>query len=141
MVLDLVDQQPGWLMEANGVLHPRGSEYQTLFVVDGIPMDENRSPAFAPDLQENAIQAMSVLTGNFPAGVRPEISGVVEVTTNRDIQEGFHGSVDAGTRQFRHGLRRRIGDARLDRPRSDAQRLGGAHRPLPGSAGRRKLHE
>ena len=25
MVLDLVDQQPGWLMEANGVLHPRGS--------------------------------------------------------------------------------------------------------------------
>src|SRR5436190_6697193 len=67
MVLDIVDQQPGWLMEANGVLHPRGSEYQTLFVIDGIPMDENRSPAFAPDLQENAIQAMSVLTGNIPA--------------------------------------------------------------------------
>src|SRR5262245_16988059 len=45
-LLDLVDAQPGWLMEANGVLHPRGSEYQTLFVVDGIPMDDNRSPAF-----------------------------------------------------------------------------------------------
>ena len=26
---DLVDPQPGWLMEANGVLQPRGSEYQT----------------------------------------------------------------------------------------------------------------
>ena len=24
---DLVNQQPGWLYEANGVLHPRGSEY------------------------------------------------------------------------------------------------------------------
>ena len=26
-VLDLVDTQPGWLLEANGVLHPRGAEY------------------------------------------------------------------------------------------------------------------
>src|SRR5579863_1434676 len=26
-VLDVVDAQPGWLQEANGVLHPRGSEY------------------------------------------------------------------------------------------------------------------
>ena len=26
-VLELVDTQPGWLLEANGVLHPRGSEY------------------------------------------------------------------------------------------------------------------
>jgi outer membrane receptor protein involved in Fe transport len=100
MVLDLVDQQPGWLMEANGVLHPRGSEYQTLFVVDGVPMDENRSPAFAPDLQENAIQAMSVLTGNFPAEYGRKLGGVVEVTTNRDIQEGFHGAVDVGAGSF-----------------------------------------
>ena len=100
MVLDLVDQQPGWLMEANGVLHPRGSEYQTLFVVDGVPMDENRSPAFAPDLQGNAIQAMSVLTGNFPAEYGRKLGGVVEVTTNRDIQEGLHGSVDVGAGSF-----------------------------------------
>ena len=100
LVLDIVDQQPGWLMEANGVLHPRGSEYQTLFVVDGLPMDENRSPAFAPDLQENAIQAMSVLTGNIPAEYGRKISGVVEISTNRDIQEGFHGTVEAGTGSF-----------------------------------------
>src|SRR5450759_6001029 len=26
-VLNVVDAQPGWLSEANGVLHPRGSEY------------------------------------------------------------------------------------------------------------------
>jgi outer membrane receptor protein involved in Fe transport len=103
MVLDLVDQQPGWLMEANGVLHPRGSEYQTLFVVDGIPMDENRSPAFAPDLQENAIQSMSVLTGNIPAEYGRKISGVVEVTTNRDIQEGLHGALEGGLGSFGMG--------------------------------------
>src|SRR5712691_4666870 len=26
-LLDLVSEQPGWVYEANGVLHPRGSEY------------------------------------------------------------------------------------------------------------------
>ncbi|PYT64454.1 MAG: TonB-dependent receptor, partial [Acidobacteria bacterium] len=47
-LLDLVADQPGWLLEANGVLHPRGSEYDVQFVVDGLPMTQNRSPAFAP---------------------------------------------------------------------------------------------
>src|ERR1022692_1365596 len=35
---DLVNSQPGWLYEGNAVLHPRGSEYQTPFVLDGIPL-------------------------------------------------------------------------------------------------------
>ena len=42
---DFVNSQPGWLYEGNAVLHPRGSEYQTQFVVDGIPLTDNRSPA------------------------------------------------------------------------------------------------
>ena len=95
-LLDVVDTQPGWLMEANGVLHPRGSEYQTLFVVDGLPMDENRSPAFAPDLQEREVQAVNVLTGNYPAEYGRKLGGVVEVSTIRDTQQGFHGSADIG---------------------------------------------
>src|SRR5579871_955878 len=41
---DLVNSQPGWLYEGNAVLHPRGSEYQTQFVIDGIPLTDNRSP-------------------------------------------------------------------------------------------------
>jgi hypothetical protein len=45
---DLVNTQPGWLYEGNAVLHPRGSEYQTQFVVDGIPLTDNRSPSFGP---------------------------------------------------------------------------------------------
>src|SRR3984885_10013387 len=35
---DLVNTQPGWLYEGNAVLHPRGSEYQTQFIVDGVPL-------------------------------------------------------------------------------------------------------
>jgi hypothetical protein len=99
-LLDLVDAQPGWLMEANGVLHPRGSEYQTLFVVDGIPIDDNRSPAFAPDLQDSDLQAVHVLTGNFPAEYGRKLGGVVEVTTARDIRRGLHGTADLGAGSF-----------------------------------------
>jgi hypothetical protein len=45
---DLVNEQPGWLVEANGILHPRGSEYDVQYVFDGLPLTQNRSPAFAP---------------------------------------------------------------------------------------------
>ena len=31
---DLVNSQPGWVYEGSATLHPRGSEYQTQFVVD-----------------------------------------------------------------------------------------------------------
>jgi hypothetical protein len=48
---DLVDSQPGWLYEGNAVLHPRGSEYQTQFVVDGIPLTDNRSRVLVPRLR------------------------------------------------------------------------------------------
>src|SRR5262249_42535899 len=47
-LLDLVGMQPGWTFEANGILHPRESEYDTQFVVNGFPVYDNRSPAFAP---------------------------------------------------------------------------------------------
>ena len=48
-LVDLVNSQPGWLFEGNGVLHPRGEEYQTQFVVDGIPLTDRRAPGLAPE--------------------------------------------------------------------------------------------
>ena len=90
-ILDLVNMQPGWLFEADATLHPRGSEYQTLFVVDGVPMDENRSPAFAPGLETGEVQSMSILTADYPAEYGRKLGGVVEVTTSQDIRQGLHG--------------------------------------------------
>ena len=52
---DLVNSQPGWLYEGNAVLHPRGSEYQTQFVVDGIPLTDNRSPSFGPEIDADDV--------------------------------------------------------------------------------------
>ena len=102
-LLELVNLQPGWLMESNGVLHPRGSEYQTLFVVDGVPMDDNRSPAFAPELPDAEIEAVSVITGTFPAEYGRKLGGIVDVTTSRDMRLGAHGSVEAGAGSFGTG--------------------------------------
>src|SRR6202789_310011 len=56
---DLVNSEPGWLYEGNAVLHPRGSEYQTQFVVDGIPLTDNRSPSFGPEIEADDVQSMS----------------------------------------------------------------------------------
>src|SRR5207247_11017982 len=61
-VLELLDTQPGWLLEANGVLHPRGAEYGVQYVVDGIPIFDKRSPAFAPPPAVASLQSTTVLT-------------------------------------------------------------------------------
>ncbi len=88
---DLVNSQPGWLYEGNAVLHPRGSEYQTQFVVDGIPLTDNRSPGSGPEIEADNVESMSVYTAGIPAEYGRKMGGIVEVNTARDSREGFHG--------------------------------------------------
>ena len=90
-LIDLVDAQPGWLLEANGVLHPRGSEYQVQYVVDGMPLMENRSPGFSPELEADDVQSVTILTGGYPAEYGRKLGGVIEVTSTRDLTPGLHG--------------------------------------------------
>jgi hypothetical protein len=90
-IQDLVNSQPGWLYEGNAVLHPRGSEYQTQFVVDGIPLTDNRSPSFGPEITADDVQSMSIYTAGIPAEYGRKMGGVVEVNTIEDSQQGFHG--------------------------------------------------
>jgi hypothetical protein len=88
---DLVNSQPGWLYEGNAVLHPRGSEYQTQFVVDGIPLTDNRSPSFGPEIEADDVESMNIYTAGIPAEFGRKMGGVVEVKTLRDPQAGLHG--------------------------------------------------
>ncbi len=90
---DLVNSQPGWLYEGNAVLHPRGSEYQTQFVVNGIPLTDNRSPSFGPEIEANDVQSMNIFTAGIPAEYGRKMGGVVEVNTIQDSQPGLHGQV------------------------------------------------
>src|SRR5215470_5261769 len=99
-VADVVNTQPGWLLEANGILHPRGSEYQVQYVIDGLPITDNRSPAFAPELDADDVHAMSVLTGGYPAEYGRKLGGVIEVVTAGEARRGLHSSVVASAGSF-----------------------------------------
>jgi hypothetical protein len=88
---DLVNSQPGWLYEGNAVLHPRGSEYQTQFVVDGIPLTDNRSPSFGPEIEADDVDSLTVYTAGIPAEYGRSMGGIIEVNTLRDSMSGLHG--------------------------------------------------
>lgn len=92
-VQDLVNSQPGWLYEGNAVLHPRGSEYQTQFVIDGIPLTDNRSPSFGPEVEADDLDAMSIYTAGYPAEYGRKMGGVVELNTRRQTDSGVHGQL------------------------------------------------
>jgi len=91
---DLLNSQPGWLYEGNAVLHPRGSEYQTQFVVDGIPLTDNRSPSFGPEPAEaDDVESLKIYTAGIPAEYGRKMGGVVEINTLRSQLPGFHGQL------------------------------------------------
>jgi hypothetical protein len=90
-LIDLVAQQPGWVLEANGVLHPRESEYQTQYIINGFPVQDNRSPSFAPSMEADDVQSMKAYTSGIPAEYGRKVGGVIEVTTDRNTSPGFRG--------------------------------------------------
>ena len=88
---DLVNSQPGWVYEGSAVLHPRGSEYQTQFVIDGVPLTDNRSPASGPEIEADDAGSLTVYTAGIPAEYGRKMGGVVEVDTSKDSRPGLHG--------------------------------------------------
>jgi hypothetical protein len=90
---DLVNLEPGWLYEGNAVLHPRGSEYQTQFVVDGIPLTDNRSPSFGPEVEADDVESLKIYTAGIPAEYGRKMGGVVEVNTLKSADPGLHGQL------------------------------------------------
>lgn len=93
-VIDIVNSQPGWVLEANGVLHPRGSEYDVQYVIDGIPLYDNRSPAFAQSLGVDEFESMTMRTSGIPAEFGRSLGGVVEIKTDHDAVTGLHGQLN-----------------------------------------------
>jgi hypothetical protein len=102
-LLDAVAMQPGWVYEANGILHPRGSEYDTLFVINGLPEQDNRSPAFARPVQPDEVQQVKAYTSSIPAEFGHKLGGVVEINTTRNTAPGFHGSASLQAGSFATG--------------------------------------
>ncbi len=91
-VTDLVQSQPGWVYEGSAVLHPRGSEYQTQFVVDGVPLTDNRSPSSGTQIEADDLDSLTIYTAGIPAEYGRKMGGVVEVDTSKNDRPGFHGN-------------------------------------------------
>ena len=99
-IVDLVNTLPGWFETSNGVLHPRGAEYQVQYVVDGVPLRDNRSPAFAQSLGIEEFESLTARTAGYPAEFGGKLGGIIELTTVRDRREGFHGTADGQIGSF-----------------------------------------
>ncbi|MEO6237256.1 MAG: TonB-dependent receptor [Vicinamibacterales bacterium] len=97
---ELVNTQPGWLLEAGGTLHPRGSENQTQYVVDGLPLTDNRAPGFAPELEPDSVHGLAILTGGYSAEYGRKLGGVIEVVTASDARAGLHGDLTVSIGSF-----------------------------------------
>ncbi len=92
--VDVVTAMPGWLLEANAVLHPRGSEYDTQYVIDGMPLYDNRSIAFAPAFENSEFEAVTVLTAGIPPEYGRRLGGVIALDSRRSAVAGNRTSLD-----------------------------------------------
>ena len=101
-VISLVNSQPGWVLEANGTLHPRGSEYDVQYIVDGVPLYDNRSPAFAQALNIDEFDSLNVRTSGYPAEFGLKLGGVIETTSDQDMKPGLHGAASLQDGSFRN---------------------------------------
>ena len=100
---DLVNSQPGWVYEGSAVLHPRGSEYQTQFVVDGVPLTDNRSPSSGAEIEADDVESLTIFTAGIPAEYGRKMGGVIEVDTSKQDREGFHGKAVMSAGSFATG--------------------------------------
>ncbi len=90
---DLVNSSRDGSTKATLCFIREAPEYQTQFVVDGVPLTDNRSPSFGPEIEAEDVQSLSIYTAGIPAEYGRKMGGVVEVNTVRDSQPGFHGDV------------------------------------------------
>jgi len=93
---------PGFAADANGAIHPRGAHNQMTYVVDGMPISDQLTGAFANAIDPNIVQTIELYTGNIPAEFGSKISGVANITTISGLGSGrrFSGNTQWSAAQF-----------------------------------------
>src|SRR5919106_5215961 len=93
---------PGFAQNANGAIHPRGAHNQMTYVVDGLPISDQLTGAFANALDTAMVQTVELMTGNIPAEFGAKIAGVAVVTTRSGLglQRTFTGETGLRIGQF-----------------------------------------
>lgn len=79
---------PGFAQNANGAIHPRGAHNQMSFIIDGMPITDQLTGAFANSVDPNIVQNVELFTGNIPAEYGNKVSAVVNVTSKTGLGTG-----------------------------------------------------
>ncbi len=93
---------PGFAANANGAIHPRGAHNQMTYVIDGMPISDQLTGAFASSIDASIVQTIELYTGNVPPEYGSKVSGVANITTRSGIGSGrrFAGSTQATAAGF-----------------------------------------
>ena len=78
---------PGFIPSQNGRIHVRGSHGQIQYVVDGVPMTDEYSEAFANPLDPRYVKSAAVMTGGIPAEFGGKLAAVVDITSKSGLDD------------------------------------------------------
>jgi hypothetical protein len=79
---------PGFAANANGAIHPRGAHNQMTYVIDGMPISDQLTGAFANTVDPTIVQNIELFTGDVPVEYGSKVSGVANITTRTGIGSG-----------------------------------------------------
>jgi hypothetical protein len=79
---------PGFAQNANGAIHPRGAHNQMTFVVDGLPISDQLTGAFANALDVGVVQTAELVIGHVPAEFGSKVSGVAVLNSRSGLGTG-----------------------------------------------------
>ncbi|MFN2455236.1 MAG: TonB-dependent receptor [Pyrinomonadaceae bacterium] len=99
----IVASAPGITADDNGRLHPRGSESQVQYVVDGVPITDNLSAIFSTSLDARTLRTVEVLTGGIPAEFGDKLAGVINVNTRSGLELPTQGGITLSGGSFSTG--------------------------------------
>ncbi|HEU0174995.1 MAG TPA: TonB-dependent receptor [Blastocatellia bacterium] len=100
---ELIATTPGMATENNGLIHIRGVDDGTLYVLDGIPISDRLDAVSASSFDTDTINSLQVITGNIPAEFGGRNGGVVIIQPKSGIDENVYGAVRAGLGDFGAG--------------------------------------
>ena len=96
----LVSTTPGWNTENDGLMHIRGVDDGTLYVVDGVPTPDRVDGLFAGSFNTDAISSLEVITGNIPAEFGDRSGAVVVIQPKSGFNTPLNGTLSLGGGSF-----------------------------------------
>jgi outer membrane receptor protein involved in Fe transport len=96
----LVSTTPGWNTENDGLMHIRGVDDGTLYVVGGVPTPDRVDGLFAGSFNTDAITSLDIITGNIPAEFGDRSGAVVVIQPKSGLDTPLVGTLSFGQGSF-----------------------------------------